>query len=954
MSNLKNKLQHLVEGQIPEFLRVSYPRFASFIKEYYTFLDENRQVNAILLNSNTWTDVDLTLDLFANEMRRQYAYDISQDALIEERRLIKFINQYYEAKGTENAAELFFRMMYNDSATIKYPGEFVLRASDGIWYSKKNIKIDTNFSPNILNPSALALAPADIREDANDVFSLKEKTIYLKYYRREPEGVKLYSIEVGCVEVGKIITNQDIFELEIDVPRTSNVDTLNELLSTQPFLDTVWVTAFDDDVEYVYGFLTQQLIGYNIISGGEGFRLRDTFTVEVEETPFYPIIAQQNNNGIVRVTNVTSTAVEQYFATDYLAPGTEYVASNRNGIINKFNFISTGHRFDITGDYFAEEFMEDDSYTTYKDFTRTFENPRTSVVSTQITGDYFEEREGVTAYMETNDETGYVDFNESLVNLSTASIEFQVGYVYQHSGEWKTSAGFVSDVNKLQDNYYYQAYSYVIQTRNVPYETWNTLYKTSAHPAGFAVFGELLIEHDITFTPIDITSTQFIINNFTDNVQPVDALEKFVIKPLEDFISVGDSYAPDYFLEIYTENEDFTYDFNKVLEDSVGVDDLTGLSLNAQPVFGDAVLTSEILAKNVTLPSISDSVIIIDNAILELTYNREFDDNILANDTQTITVESVFNEVVTVEDASVFNLGKTQILETLVTSETAVKDIGLVFDFIDTYSPTYFAEDYVNENVITINEQVSIQPNYGLTENNQVSDEVTSSFGKNITENLTILEQQNILLEKTFSETIQILDASSINFVVDYAETVTIDDDDVNFVITVFQQDATSVEDSIETILNKNVSVENILISDIVNKIIETSKTDTLTIFDVSTSNVEKLFSEVVNTSDDTVNAITKILSENASVVDVLNIEQTFAVSDSFTQIDDNIKNVNKVIVSVYNNDDYFECPTYAGDDILTLTDTILLSVDNYVAEGYVDMGYAGEFSENTDVSSQC
>jgi hypothetical protein len=471
-------------------------------------------------------------------MRRQYAYDISQDALIDERRLIKFINQYYEAKGTENAAELFFRMMYNDSATIKYPGEFVLRASDGIWYSKKNIKIDTNFSANILNPSALALAPAPIRENANDVFSLKEKTIYLKYYRREPEGVQLYSIEVGCVEVGKIITNQDIFELEIDVPRTSNIDTLNQLLLTQPFLNTVWVTAFDEGDEYVYGFLTQQLVGYNIISGGEGFRLRDTFTVEVEETPFYPIIAQQNNNGIVRVTNVTSTNIEQYFATDYLATGTEYVASNTDGIINKFNFISTGHRFDVTGNYFAELFMEDDSYTTYKDFTRNFENPRTSNIpasataqlSTQITGDYFEEREGDTAYMETNDETGYVNFSEILVNLSIASIEFQVGYVYQHPGEWKTSAGFVSDVNKLQDNYYYQAYSYVIQTRNVPYETWNTLYKTSAHPAGFAVFGELLIEHDITFTPIDITSTQFIINNFTDNVQPIDALDKNITK----------------------------------------------------------------------------------------------------------------------------------------------------------------------------------------------------------------------------------------------------------------------------------------------------------------------------------------------------------------------------------------------------------------------------------------
>jgi hypothetical protein len=953
MSNLKNKLQHLVEGQIPEFLRVSYPRFASFIKEYYTFLDENRQVNAILLNSNTWTDVDLTLDLFANEMRRQYAYDISQDALIDERRLIKFINQYYEAKGTENAAELFFRMMYNDSATIKYPGEFVLRASDGIWYSKKNIKIDTNFSPNILNPSALALAPADIREDANDVFSLKEKTIYLKYYRREPEGVQLYSIEVGCVEVGKIITNQDIFELEIDVPRTSNIDTLNELLSTQPFLDTVWVTAFDDDVEYVYGFLTQQLIGYNIISGGEGFRLRDTFTVEVEETPFYPIIAQQNNNGIVRVTNITSTAVEQYFATDYLAPGTEYVASNTNGIINKFNFISTGHRFDVTGDYFAEVFMEDDSYTTYKDFTRTFENPRTSVVSTLITGDYFEEREGVTAYMETNDETGYVDFNESLVNLSTASIEFQVGYVYQHPGEWKTSAGFVSDVNKLQDNYYYQAYSYVIQTRNVPYETWNTLYKTSAHPAGFAVFGELLIEHDITFTPIDIISTQFIINNFTDNVQPIDVLVKDIVKPTEDDVSIGNSYAPEYFLEIYTEGEEVTYAFNKVLDDAVGVGDLTGLSLNTQPVLNDAVNTVDTLAKNIIIPNITDGVTVQDTILTEIITIVEVAETAVIGDSQQISIGLNLSEDIIVSDDSQFTFEKNNILENVIVTDETVKNINLVFDFIDTYSPSYFAEEYVSENVVSINDQIAIQPSYGLTEDGQVSDEVVGVFTKNVTEQLTAIDDSSITLEKTFTENIVVSDSSSINFIVEYSDEVLLTDN-VLPIITFLQEDATVVDDVVSASVVKNISDETFIFDEILEKSFETVKTETVSISDVNVIDFNKIPTELVNTEDDIQTlSLIKNITENIVAVDVLNIEKTFSVSDSITQSDDDSKHVDKIIVSAY-GEDYFECPSYAGDDILTLTDSIFVAIDNYVVSEYVDFGYAGEVFENTDVSSQC
>jgi hypothetical protein len=571
MSNLKNKLQHLVEGQIPEYLRVAYPLFASFIKEYYTFLDENRQVNAILLNSNTWTDVDLTLDMFVDEMRKQHAYDISPEALVEQRRLIKFINQYYESKGSENAAELYFRMMYNDTATVKYPGDYVLRASDGVWTTKKTIKIDTDYAQ--IDPRSLELAPAAIRENSTDVYELKERTIYLKYLRRESTGIKLYSYEVGCVQVGRIIVNLDIFELEISIPNTINISQFNEVLSTQPYFDTVWVTAIDEGVEYVYGFLTQQLIGYDIIAGGEEFRLRDTLVVENEESPLYPVPEQENNNGIVRVTGASTSNVEEYFAADYVVAGAEYAIGDITGVINNFIFISTGHRFDIAGDYFAELYNEDNNYTKYNEFTRVFENLRGSRFGTLITGDYFADREGSTSYMEFNDESGYVDFNETTVNLSSATVDFTVGYVYEHPGEWKNNAGFLSDINKLQDNYYYQAYSYVIQTKNVPYETWSSLYKNSAHPAGFIVFGELLIEDDITFSPIKITSTQFTVNNFADSVHVVDDIVIDKTTGLFDFVSAGNGYAPDYFAERYTDGQIVTYNFNKVLTDVVTVVD---------------------------------------------------------------------------------------------------------------------------------------------------------------------------------------------------------------------------------------------------------------------------------------------------------------------------------------------------------------------------------------------
>ena len=127
MSSLKNKLQHLISGQVPEYLRDTFPTFVDFIVAYYKFLEENHEANDLLLNSETWTDIDLTIDLFVEQFKKQYSYDFPPNALIERRRLIKFINQYYEAKGSEKAAELFFRMMYADTSTIKYPGDYTLK-----------------------------------------------------------------------------------------------------------------------------------------------------------------------------------------------------------------------------------------------------------------------------------------------------------------------------------------------------------------------------------------------------------------------------------------------------------------------------------------------------------------------------------------------------------------------------------------------------------------------------------------------------------------------------------------------------------------------------------------------------------------------------------------------------------------------------------------------------------
>ena len=43
----------------------------------------------------------------------------------------------YQSKGTKRASEIFFKLLFNEPAEIRYPKDEMLRVSDGKWDTKK-------------------------------------------------------------------------------------------------------------------------------------------------------------------------------------------------------------------------------------------------------------------------------------------------------------------------------------------------------------------------------------------------------------------------------------------------------------------------------------------------------------------------------------------------------------------------------------------------------------------------------------------------------------------------------------------------------------------------------------------------------------------------------------------------------------------------------------------------
>jgi len=60
---------------------------------------------------------------------------------IAKRKLIKNIKDMYAAKGTRDGHKLFFRILFNEEATIIYPRDNMLRVSDGQWSTDRVIRV---------------------------------------------------------------------------------------------------------------------------------------------------------------------------------------------------------------------------------------------------------------------------------------------------------------------------------------------------------------------------------------------------------------------------------------------------------------------------------------------------------------------------------------------------------------------------------------------------------------------------------------------------------------------------------------------------------------------------------------------------------------------------------------------------------------------------------------------
>ena len=184
---------------------------------------------------------------------------------------------------------------------------------------------------------------------------------------------------------------------------------------------------------------------------------------------------------------------------------------------------------------------------------------------------------------------------------SHAIFNFSNSTLSQYAGRYITNKGFLSDDIYLQDNFFYQQYSYVIKSGQ-RFESYENVVKKSIHPAGMLMFGEFEINNEFDLARAITALNRFYYDRFYDEVQTSDdeaelelrkpinedvpAVEQYdwvLTKPINENVPVTQFYAAEFrkpFDESLTASESTVFSVDKPLSENINSIDSGNVQLN--------------------------------------------------------------------------------------------------------------------------------------------------------------------------------------------------------------------------------------------------------------------------------------------------------------------------------------------------------------------------------------
>lgn len=186
-NNQKTSL--LVPSQLPEFVRddPQYANFVLFLKAYYEWLEQEKQITDRTKNLLNYRNIDKTPDEFVDYFYNDFLSYFPKDILADKIKVTKIAKELYKSKGTPASYEFLFRVLYDSPVEFFLTKDAVLRASDGNWYISKSLNIASNDVNllNIKNYSVFGETSKALATIENTLFDGVKTILYISNVQRD-------------------------------------------------------------------------------------------------------------------------------------------------------------------------------------------------------------------------------------------------------------------------------------------------------------------------------------------------------------------------------------------------------------------------------------------------------------------------------------------------------------------------------------------------------------------------------------------------------------------------------------------------------------------------------------------------------------------------------------------------------------------------------------------------
>lgn len=394
----------------------------------------------LISNLLLYRDIDETIEEFLPQHRSEYLSGIPSAYSGDLRLLIKKVREYYLSRGSEESFRFLFNAIFNSDVTFYYPKIDILRASDGKWYQPYVIQLDDEtFLEELVDSTVRGSISGTIgdvnflRTDIDNATRVAEFFTWtdLDDVVAESNGIRKTNSQGWNASAATTEEGGEGFGIDVDIPNNGYRLSLSLIDSTLPVTD----------------------------QSSPGFQ--DGFTVATQNNQF---LFYYNKNQI-------SGLIGSYSGGDAIS------LRNVDGSIKFFNNNIELFTFPQTPPASLRGFAQ--LLTTGSAALADVRNSdRGTIIS-------------IPKFLEVDPKAGEFLLGEELININNPIQKGVITSVVLSEGDWTNNDGRLSSTPRLQDNFFYQDFSYVLRS-SVPVAQYEQLVLDNIHPAGMKFFAEFI------------------------------------------------------------------------------------------------------------------------------------------------------------------------------------------------------------------------------------------------------------------------------------------------------------------------------------------------------------------------------------------------------------------------------------------------------------------------------